>query len=108
MNISQNDHIRVTDHKHIHDYNTAHQQGSAVNIAAIETVNRWKQPPLSSNKNMMLFLLYLQSSDTSTVFSPNGNKDAMIFCSKCVVRCFSTHIVMLVLLIIQHFALCIC
>ena len=42
-------------------------------------VNGWRQPLLSNNKNMMLFLLYLQMFDTATVFSPNGNEDAMIF-----------------------------
>jgi len=42
-------------------------------------VNGWTQPPLSSNKNTILFLLYLQTSDTAAVFSPNGNMDAMIF-----------------------------
>jgi len=44
-------------------------------------VNGWTQPPLSSNTNMMLFLLYLQMSNTAAVFSPNGNEDAMNFCS---------------------------
>ena len=37
-------------------------------------VKGWTQLPLPSNTNMMLFLLYLQMSDT--VFSPNGNEDA--------------------------------
>ena len=41
-------------------------------------VNGWTQPPLSSNKNKMLFL-YLQTSDTAAVFSPNGNEDATDF-----------------------------
>ena len=42
-------------------------------------VNGWTEPPPSSNKIMLLFLFYLQMSDTAAVFSPNGNMDAMIF-----------------------------
>ena len=53
----------------------------------------------------MLFLLYLQTSDTATVFSPNGNKDAMIYLL--IMCCMMLYIVMLVLLFTQHVAVCV-